>query len=206
METKEKIWIYGASGHGKVVLDCLMANQILLKGFIDDDLSKKQFVNYKVLSFEVIESINDLVVFGIGDNKIRKKLVDKYNFRYLTVQHPTSTLSPTSVIGEGSVMFHHSIIQTGCSIGRHCIINTSASIDHDCNIEDFVHISPNATLCGGVTIGVGTHFGAAAVVIPNIKIGKWATIGAGAVVIRDVPDYAVVVGNPAKIIRYNEKE
>jgi len=53
-------------------------------------------------------------------------------------------------------------------------------------------------------VGEGTHIGIGATVIQGIKIGKWATIGAGAVVIRDVPDYAVVVGNPARIIRHNE--
>jgi acetyltransferase EpsM len=36
-----------------------------------------------------------------------------------------------------------------------------------------------------------------------VKIGKWATIGAGAVIINDVPDYAVVVGNPGKVIKFN---
>jgi acetyltransferase-like isoleucine patch superfamily enzyme len=39
------------------------------------------------------------------------------------------------------------------------------------------------------------------VVIPSIRIGKWCTVGAGTVVIRDIPDYATAVGNPAKIIK-----
>jgi acetyltransferase-like isoleucine patch superfamily enzyme len=47
--------------------------------------------------------------------------------------------------------------------------------------------------------------GIGAVVIPKISIGKWVTIGAGAVIIRDVPDFAVVVGNPGKIIKYNSE-
>ena len=58
---------------------------------------------------------------------------------------------------------------------------------------------------GNVEIGEGTHIGSGAIVIPNVVIGKWAVIGAGAVIIKDVPDYAVVVGNPGKIIKYNEK-
>ena len=52
-------------------------------------------------------------------------------------------------------------------------------------------------------VGEGTHVGIGACVIQGIKIGKWATIGAGAVIIKDVPDGAVVVGNPAKIIKMN---
>jgi acetyltransferase EpsM len=55
-----------------------------------------------------------------------------------------------------------------------------------------------------VKVGEGTHIGIGSSVIQGITIGKWVTIGAGAVIIRDIPDFAVVVGNPGKIIKYNE--
>jgi acetyltransferase EpsM len=54
-----------------------------------------------------------------------------------------------------------------------------------------------------VFVGEGTQVGIGACVIQGVKIGKWATIGAGAVIINDVPDYAVVVGNPGKVIKFN---
>jgi acetyltransferase-like isoleucine patch superfamily enzyme len=57
-----------------------------------------------------------------------------------------------------------------------------------------------------VIVGEGTHIGAGATVIPNIKIGKWCTIGAGSVILKDVPDYAVIYGNPGKVIKYNKIE
>ncbi len=88
-------------------------------------------------------------------------------------------------------------------VGKHCIINSNASVDHDCILEDFVHISPNATLCGGVFVGKCSHIGAGAVIIPGKRIGKNAIVGAGAVVISDIPDNAVAVGNPARVIRIN---
>jgi acetyltransferase EpsM len=88
-------------------------------------------------------------------------------------------------------------------ICKHVIINTAASVDHDCKIADLVHISPNSTLCGNVKVGFGSHIGAGSVINPNITIGKWCIIGSGAVIIRDIPDYAIVVGNPGKIIKYN---
>ena len=91
-------------------------------------------------------------------------------------------------------------IEADTLIGKHCIINTFSSINHECRIGDFVHISPNATLCGGVEVGEGSWIGAGAVVIQGIKIGKNCMIGAGAVVIRDVPDGTTVAGNPAKRI------
>ena len=53
-------------------------------------------------------------------------------------------------------------------------------------------------------VGEGTHIRAGAVVIPSTKIGKWCTIGAGTVVIRDIPDYAMAVGNPVRIIKMRQ--
>lgn len=104
-------------------------------------------------------------------------------------------------MGEGTVVFHHAVIQASAIIGRHCIVNTSSSTDHDCTLEDFVHISPHATLSGNVMVGEGTHIGAGATVIPGITVGKWCVIGAGAVVTEDIPDYATAVGVPARIIK-----
>ena len=63
-----------------------------------------------------------------------------------------------------------------------------------------MHIAIQASVAGGVHIGDGALIGAGSVILPNIKIGKWATIGAGSVVTKDVPDNALVYGNPAKII------
>ena len=101
---------------------------------------------------------------------------------------------------EGSVVMHRAVIQRGTWIGKHGIINTASSIDHDCVLGDFVHIAPNATLCGEVVIGDETFIGAGAVVLPQIKIGKRVTVGAGSVVTKNIPDGATVVGNPGKII------
>jgi acetyltransferase EpsM len=79
-------------------------------------------------------------------------------------------------------------------------------VEHECQLGDYVHISPNSALAGDVIVGEGSHIGIGAVVIPGVKIGKWVTIGAGAVVLEDIPDFAVVVGNPGKIIKYNHLE
>ena len=57
-------------------------------------------------------------------------------------------------------------------------------------------------MAGNVQVGEGTQIGIGASVIQGVKIGKWAMIGAGSVIISDVPDFAVVVGNPGKIIKY----
>ncbi|OFY51453.1 MAG: hypothetical protein A2W85_09820 [Bacteroidetes bacterium GWF2_41_31] len=198
------MWIYGASGHGKVILDCLLANNLMAEGFIDDDSSKTRLNDLPVFNRYHINSTKDKVVFGIGENNIRKKLAEKLHFNFYTVIHPTVSMSPFAQVGVGSVVFHHSVVQSGSVIGVHCIINTKASVDHDCIVGDYVHISPGAILCGNVSVGELSWVGAGSVIIQGVKIGKNVMIGAGSVIIRDVPDNAVVVGNPGRIVRFSE--
>ena len=68
-------------------------------------------------------------------------------------------------------------------------------------IANFVHISPNSTLCGNVQVGEGSWIGAGTTILPGGKIGKWCTIGAGSVVSKDIPDYSLAVGNRCKILK-----
>ena len=60
--------------------------------------------------------------------------------------------------------------------------------------------------CKPVLICKGSWIGANAVILPGVRVGKHAIVGAGAVVTKDVPDYAVAVGNPAKVIKMLDKE
>lgn len=197
--------IFGASGHAKVIIDCLEASNFVLKGIFDDDETKKELLGYKVFgSYDIAILPKEKLVIAIGNNQIRERLSKLIKHIFGVIKHPTALIHNNVLIEEGSVIFHYAIIQSSAKIGKHVIVNTKSSIDHDCIISDFVHIAPNATLCGGVTVGEGTLIGAGSVIIPNVKIGKWAIIGAGSVIIEDVPDFAVVVGNPGKIKRYNK--
>ena len=106
--------------------------------------------------------------------------------------------SKATLILNGTVVMAGVSINADTRIGFHCIINTNASID-------YVYISPNAALAGNVLVKEGAHIGIGASIIQGVKIGRWSTIGAGAVIIDDIPDFAVVVGNPGKVIKFNEK-
>ena len=94
-----------------------------------------------------------------------------------------------------------SILQSCCQTGKHCIVNTGAAIDHECILEDYVHVSPHATLCGNVEVGEGSWIGAGAVINPGVKIGKWTIIGSGSVVCKDIPDGVTACGSPCRIIK-----
>ena len=201
--------IYGASGHAKVVIDILNSlKSHSLDFIIDDNPEIKELLGYKVaheLTDEMMKG--QKTVLAIGNNRIRFKLANKLKQVYCSALiHSSAIISDSISIEEGTVVMASAVINADTSIGKHCIINSGAVIEHDVNLEDFVHISPGATITGNVSVGEGTQIGAGATVIPGVKIGKWATIGAGAVIIENIPDFAVVVGNPGKIIKYNSVE
>ena len=197
--------IYGASGHAKVIIDCLKARGHSVNGIFDDNPKVKRLLNQDVLHHYKPDLYpGEELIIAIGNNQIRKRLADKIsNFHPPppVLYHPSTTIAGDVKMGKGTVVLHNAVIQSSTSIGRYAIINTGATVDHDCLLEDFVHIAPNTTLCGIVSVGEGTLVGAGSVVIPTIKIGKWCVIGAGSVIIEDVPDYSMVVGNPGKVIK-----
>ncbi|MBA5794040.1 acetyltransferase [Flavobacterium sp. xlx-214] len=194
------MYIYGASGHGKVIAEIAEESGAVITGFIDLDINKNEVLNYEVIHTIPTQKIE--VIIAIGNNAVRKKLVNENdNFEYDKLIHPRANVSKRTTIGEGSVVMAGVSINADVVIGNHCIINTNASVDHDCKINNFVHISPNVALAGNVEIGEGAHIGIGTCVIQGIKIGKWCTIGAGTVVIKDVPDGVTLVGNPGRIIK-----
>ncbi len=201
---KTNTYIFGASGHAKVVIDILLENKIPITAIVDDNPKTELLLNIPVVPTSKFEPIDGVCfIIAIGNNAIRKKIVTKTTFTYLNVIHNNATISKFANLSNGIVVMPNSVINADATIGNHCIINSNAVVEHDCVLEDYVHISPSASLAGNVFVGEGTQIGIGACVIQGVKIGKWATIGAGAVIIDDVPDYAVVVGNPGRVIKFN---
>jgi sugar O-acyltransferase (sialic acid O-acetyltransferase NeuD family) len=202
------IYLIGASGHAKVVLEILEVGAHEIGSLCDANPSIISLLDYKVVSKlpEDFNTDNDSLIISIGNNSIRKRIANEHSNNYTVAIHPRANISKRAVISEGTVVMSGVCVNSETRIGMHCIINTNSSIDHDCSLENFVHVSPNAVLAGNVFVGEGTHIGIGASIIQGIKIGKWATIGAGAVIVKDVPDYAVVVGNPGRIIKYNGQD
>ena len=197
------MYLYGASGHGKVIKEILEAQGKEVEAFIDDNTKIVNYCNKHVLNKP--DGLSPMIV-SIGDNKIRKTIVERLSCGFGTAIHPSAIVSPSAIIGEGTVVMPGVTINADARIGKHCIINTSASIDHECTIEDYCHIAPHATLCGQIHVGEGTIIGAGASIVPGVKIGKWCTIGANAAVIEDVADNTMVVGVPARVVKTKDGE
>ena len=119
-----------------------------------------------------------------------------------------------SIIGKNCVIGQNVMIGPDVKIGSNCKIQNNVSIYNGVECEDCVFLGPSCVLTNDYNprteypknnykktkIKYGATIGANATILCNITIGKYSLIGAGAVVLNNVPDYAVMVGNPAKQI------
>jgi sugar O-acyltransferase (sialic acid O-acetyltransferase NeuD family) len=196
-----KHYIYGAGGHGKVVLDAMHQASLDCDGFIDDK-SMSQWADLPVFSSTMLTQENDVRIhLAIGNCEIRQRIADSLiAVQLLSVKHPVAVVSLSAVVGDGSFLAAGAIIGPYAKVGQHSIINHQAVVDHDCVVGDFCHIAPHVSLGGGVKIGHGVLVGAGAVILPGLSVGDAAIIGAGAVVTKNVESGVTVVGNPAHVI------
>lgn len=201
------MYLFGASGHGKVIKEIVEVCGSSVTAFIDDNKQINTCAGLPVLHDAT--GLSPMIV-SIGVCRIRKMIVERLTTSASPVSfgiaiHPSAVISPSAQIGEGTVVMAGAVINADTKIGKHCIVNTGATVDHDCVIEDYCHIAPGAHIAGGTHISEGTWIGVGSSVIQCLNIGKNCMIGAGSVVVRNIPDNVTAFGNPCRIKRYNER-
>jgi acetyltransferase-like isoleucine patch superfamily enzyme len=123
-----------------------------------------------------------------------------------------------AVVGQGCNLGDHAFVEAHAQIGNHVTIKNGVSIWDGVVLEDNVFVGPNAAFTNDMNpratvrksrneflptlVREGASIGANATIVCGNTIGRYAFIGAGAVVTRDVEDYAIVVGSPARKIGY----
>ena len=126
---------------------------------------------------------------------------------------------PNAKIGDNCNICSHCFIENKVSIGNNVTIKNGVQIWDGITIEDDVFIGPNVTFTNDnaprskqyperfleTIVGKGASIGANATILPGITIGEKALIGAGSVVTKNVEAFSVVVGNPARFLKYLEK-
>jgi acetyltransferase EpsM len=215
--SKDKVVIWGASGHAKVIADIIRLNdEYEIAGFLDDFATDKyntDFCGSTILGGReqlklLCKNGIDKIVMGFGECAPRLDLALEaisFGFSLINSIHPLSVVAKDVKMGSGVVVVAGAIINPGTTIGDNVIINTNASVDHDCIIGNGVHICPGVSLAGRVSVGQGTWIGIGSCVKDKINIGEFSMIGAGSVVVKDIPSGVVAYGAPARVIRENSK-
>jgi acetyltransferase EpsM len=204
----KKVILIGNGGHSRVIQEMVRkSDEYELSGILDQSLEsyyeENSIVHDHTDNLSYYKGKAQFVI-AIGDNKIREKIVKEHDLRnddFVTIIDTSAIVASDVSLGTGSVVMPGAVINPGTIIGNHSIINTRAVVEHDNVVEDFVHISPNATLAGTVRVRNFSHIGAGAVVIPNKTVQENVSVGAGAVVVKDAERNTVIVGVPAKIVK-----
>jgi sugar O-acyltransferase (sialic acid O-acetyltransferase NeuD family) len=182
-QINSKLLLYGSGGHSKVLIDCLLKQNIHVQGIFDDSFHEDIFYNIKVLGKYDPKKFSDSeIIIAIGNNEIRKKISGSIKHNFCKIIADSSQISNFTAIGKGTVVLQNAVIQSGISIGFNSIINAGAIIDHDSIIESFVHISPGAIISNNVKIGEGSLIGAGSIITKNKVLPPWTVIPPGTVV------------------------
>jgi len=144
-------------------------------------------------------------VVALGDAAARERCAtfcEQAGFSAIALAHPKIELSPTVVIGQGSIICEGTILTTNIRVGRHVHINIGCTVSHDAVIGDYSTLSPGVHIAGYVQIGKQVFIGTGAAIINGSRgnplvIGDGAIIAAGACVTAPVEAGAMVAGVPA---------
>jgi UDP-2-acetamido-3-amino-2,3-dideoxy-glucuronate N-acetyltransferase len=125
-----------------------------------------------------------------------------------------------AIVGKDCTLGKGAYVDKGVTIGDRVKLQNGVQVFHGSTLEDGVFVGPQAVLAndryprsitsdgrlkadsdwpeGRVVVRYGASIGAGAVIVPDASVGRWAMVGAGSVVVGDVPDHALVTGNPAR--------
>lgn len=187
----EDIILVGYGGHAKSVADCIeRTNEYRIIGYTEPrevDSKYPYLGTDDVLKEYFDKGIKNVAICQgyMGHGQLRKelfKIVKDIGFTLPIIKDPSSIISNTAVIGEGTFIGKFVVVNAGAHIGKMCILNTKSLIEHECTVGSFTHISIGATLCGQVIVGEEAFIGANSVIIQCKEIPDGKIVPAGIVV------------------------
>jgi acetyltransferase EpsM len=213
----KKLVIIGGMGNGTVAASTVEDINIINKeweiiGFLND-YEIEPINNYKILGKIEHETVADLLkddsiyfLYTLFSVKLNFNYLHKLTDlqipieRFATIIHPTAVVSKFAKIGYGVCIQPFVSVGPNVVIRNHIQIYAHSLIGHNSELDDYGYVANNSCIGAHVHLKNGAYLGTNCSIIENVTIGEWSVVGIGTVVLKDVPQYAKVVGNPARVI------
>lgn len=221
MSDPKKIIILGGIGNGSVIANAIVDanrrgdNEWEFSGYLNDRIDAGE----KIENFPVLGKLIDCTKFidqdyffinailRIDGQQQRIDTIERLNIpdnKMATFIHPLSYIAPNSKFGPGNVVMPNVSISSGTTFGKGCIIMVGATIGHDNKIGDYCHFAAQCCVGAFMNIEDGVHIGLNATTREHLTIGRNATLGMGAVLTKNIGEYEIWAGNPARFLRKAE--
>ena len=152
-------------------------------------------------------------IVAIGDGRLRESFslrLEELGYQIASAIHPTALIPPQVCLGKGAIVLSGVNLVHNLSFGDYVYIGASVTVCHDTHVEDNVEICDGTTIGARIRVQKNAYVAMGVLIVPkdfgDLIIGEDAFLGVGSLVLNDVPPKAVVVGSPAKIIRYRDVE
>ena len=220
----KKIIIVGGSGNGSVVASCIQDMRKRFDildyeayGYLNDFLNKGKLID----GLPVLGKLSDVneylsgnyyfmyAIHSITHGMLRMRKFKDLNIpdeKLITLVHPQTFIGEKVELAPGVMIMANSYIGPSTKIGKCTFVMANCAIGHNNIIGSFCHFSVGAAVSSVLEIGDGADICLNATVLEKLKIGKHAVVGSGAMCTKSVDDFEVVIGNPARHLRYVNKE
>lgn len=207
--------IFGGPGGGAIAAESISAlaasgTDIRLLGFLNDVLPRGELVSGVPVigTFATWRELPDEVTFLAPLHKAkampgRVRIVDGLGIpdhRWTTIIDPRSAIAPDASIGRGCFIGPFASVGPAARVGAHTVVRAGGRVSHDCTIGNFAFVGSNAVVCGYGDVGEGAYIAPGATIGDGLRIGKFAVVGLGSVVTKNVSDFVVAAGVPARPI------
>lgn len=214
---KKRLLIVGGKGSGEITISLFEdINQVtgewIIEGFLTDIKAKGEFLG----KYQVVGSTNEIkdyvdkgyyisyTLHCTTKNKFER--VQKFKALNIPLEahangiHPLAYVSPSTKIGHGIIACPFAATSFAPEIGNFVHLYPQSYVAHNSIVNDFCMLTAHSTVGARVKVGEGVHLGLNSCIREDLTIGKYSIIGMGAVVTKNVGDFEIVAGNPAKVI------
>ena len=207
--------IIGAGTYGEVYLAYLRESGVNVVAFfdVDESLWGTKVQGVPVLGDESLLKEDEYkqqiqgVYCPIGNNPLRVKILTEMSllgYETPVFIHPTAVIHPEANLGsKGVYVLPGTVISPYTVVEDYCMFGNNVNVEHHSLIEAGVFMASGVSFGANLCARRYVYIGMGATVMTGVKeLGENCLIGAGSMVIKDVPEKAVVAGNPARILRY----